>query len=143
MGSLFGSSGSGGAAGNKGAQDVYVPPFTSPGGVTPAQTDFAQYGVAEGDLGNAGAYSALPDSTMVTQADAGTGFKGAETLGQTSDINQGAEYTAYSNQVKSDLAQLAQNANVNTTNLNTEAAALGGLLGQNQGGSTTAQPQVG
>lgn len=144
FGSLFGSSGTGGASGNKGAQDVNIPAFTSPGGTTRPQTDLARYTMGEGYLANANQFSSTPDSTMLTQADAGTTFGGAQKLGQASDINQGAMYTAYTNQVQSDLAQLAQNAQANTGNLQSTATSLGNLFGSNQGGLTTGtQTQAG
>jgi hypothetical protein len=119
---------------DKGAQDVNIPAFTSSGGITPEQGALAQYTYGEGmdAIGNEFGQSGTGQSTMATQAGGGINFADAEQQGQMSDVDQGAQYQLFQNDVGNELQGLANQANQNTQNAavaGTEAKAAGQLIG--------------
>jgi hypothetical protein len=127
--------------GNKGSQDVNIPPFMSAGGITPEQGALAQYTYGEGldATGNEFGGAGTGMSTMATQAAGGANFGKAQQQGSMSDVNQGAEYAMYQGDVGNELQGLANQATTNTQNaaaLGTDATALGKLVGSS-GGATT------
>jgi hypothetical protein len=103
---LFG----GGGSSKGGPQNVNIPAFTSEGGITPEQQALADFTYGQNLLGEANAYgtSGLGQSTMATQGAEGAATGRAQQMGQMSDINTGAEYGAYQNQV-ANLEQGLQN----------------------------------
>lgn len=122
MSNLFGGS----SGSNKGAQNLFVPAFTSPGGVTGQQSDLANYLMGQSDINQANEFSqGTGMSTMLTQLANGAGFGGAQELGQMSDINQGAAYADYSNAVQSLTSQLSSGLPVNNAGLASTASNLG------------------
>ena len=95
------------AAGGENVDQQQYPFFTSPGGVTPEQTAFADYNygqnltAGQAQFGNevgsnaGGGGNAL--STMASQVAGGANIGKAIQLGGMSDVNQGAAYSAYGN----------------------------------------------
>lgn len=117
-----------------GTQDVNIPAFTSPGGITPEQGALAQYTYGEGLDLNANQFgtSGTGQSTMATQAAGGTNYADAVQQGQSSDINQTAQYGVHQIDVGNQLQDLANQATLNTqnaANLDKELGAAGKLLG--------------
>ena len=114
--------GSGGSKNVSPTTPVDIPYFTSQGGITPEQQSLADYNYGQDLLGNATAFagSGTGQSTMATQAAGGAGTQRAQQEGEMSDINTGARYDQYGNQLtnfeqglqnQSTLDQIAQKAN--------------------------------
>jgi hypothetical protein len=90
----------------------------SSGGVSGPQGSYAAYTGAEDKVANAQAFSGIPTSTGLTQADVGAGLQAATLLGQQSDANAAAQ-AAFQNAQKASTSQ----------NLNTLGGGLGKILG--------------
>jgi hypothetical protein len=95
----------------------------SSGMVSGPQQAFAQYTGAEDQVANAAAFSGMPTSTNLTQADAGARAAQAASLAQQSDANAAAQASL----------QNAQKA-ATSRNLSTIGGGLGSLLGGGGGG---------
>jgi hypothetical protein len=139
----------GGGGGNKGAQDVNIPPFESAGGVTPQQSALGQYTYGENLLGQGSEYGGegLGDSTMATQGAEGAKNTEAQQMGQMSDTDQSAMYQLYQNDVQNELQglqnQAGSGANTNL-NLGSLASAAGfGTGSQGSFGADTNSTDVG
>jgi hypothetical protein len=124
----------GGSSGKDSPQQINVPPFLSSGGVTPQQQEFANFTYGQDLLGQASAFGGegLGDSTMATQGAEGAANTGAQTVGGSSDTNQGAMFTDYQNQVQAEEQGLANDitlGNQNNQSLSSLATAAGNLFG--------------
>ena len=104
--SQVGSEVGGKVGGGESVDQQQFPYFTSPGGVTPQQTALADYDYGQNltqgqaqfgnEVGsNAGGGPSL--STMATQVAGGANTGKALNLAGSSDVNQGAAYSAYGN----------------------------------------------
>ena len=145
MSFLFGGGG-GGSGGTKGVnptQGVDIPAFTSQGGITPEQQGLADFTYGQNLMGEAALYAGegLGQSTMATQGAEGAATGRAQQEAQMSDINTGARYGQYQNEVtnleetlknQSTLDQIAQNAN--SQNLSGLFTGLGNLFGTGKQG---------
>lgn len=82
-------------------QGISIPYFTSQGGITPEQQSYVDYTTDQQRLAERGQYGGegLGASTMATQGAEGAATGGAELAGTTSDVNTGARYDQYKNQV--------------------------------------------
>ena len=95
-------SGIGGEIGGK-IGNQQNPYFTSSGGVTPQESALASYDYGQNLLADLGQFEGgdagggISDSTMATQAAGGANIGKALDLAKASDINQSAEYGAYTN----------------------------------------------
>ena len=128
-------------SGTKGAQNVDIPAFQSAGGITPQQQSLGDYTYGEGldNIGNQFS-GGTGMSTMATQGAGGVNFAEAEQVGQMSDINQGAQYNMFQQDVNSELQGLAnqvQNTQQTTAALQPAAKALGTALAPAPSTSTT------
>jgi hypothetical protein len=101
-----------GGGGNKGAQDVNIPPFESAGGVTPQQQALGQYTYGENLTGEASQFggSGTGQSTMATQGAEGAKNTEAQQMGEMSDTDESAMYQLYQNDVSNELQGLANQA---------------------------------
>lgn len=110
MSGLFGG---GGSKGFTEPTTVDIPPFLSSGGVTPQQSDLAEYSYGENLLGEANLFgqSGTGQSTMATQGAGGAAMQKAADLGKMSDTDQAAQYALYGQ----DLSGLENNLNTQTT----------------------------
>jgi len=136
----------GGSSGKDSPEQINVPPFLSSGGITPEQQTLAQFTQGQDLTGQATAFGGegMGMSTGATQAAEGAANTGAQTAGGMSDIDQGAMYTDYQNQVQAE-AQGLQNditlGNQNDASLSSLASAAGTLFGTgtktNFGGATS------
>ena len=88
--------------------NVNIPPFTSSGGITPEQQALTQYTLGQNLLADESQFasSGTGESTMKTQATGGARIGAAEEAGKISDVNQGATYQAYRNDVQNLLGNL-------------------------------------
>ena len=127
----------GSSGGAKGAQNVNIPAFQSAGGITPQQQAFGDYTYGEGldatgnEFGAGGVGGGLGDSTMATQAAGGVNLGEAQQVGGMSDVNQGAQYNLFQNDVQNELQGLAnqvQNTQQVTAASQPAAKALGTAL---------------
>jgi hypothetical protein len=112
MSNLFGGGGKGGNTGTP--EQVNIPPFLSSGGITPEQGDLAQFTLGQ-NLGAQGAQyggEGLGASTMATQGAGGAQRTAAQDMGQMSDVNQGADYSLYQNDVSAEEQQLANSVQI-------------------------------
>jgi hypothetical protein len=115
-----------------------VPAFASGGGITPDQQALGQYTYGQGldAQGNLFGQSGTGQSTMATQGAEGARMAEAEQTGGMSDINQGARYTQYGNQVSNVEGQIQNQASLeslaNTAAADQLTSGLGGLLNQNK-----------
>src|SRR5580704_11098607 len=106
--SSVGSEIGGKAAGGLDVNQQQYPFFTSPGGVTPQQTALADYdygqnltqGQAQFEGSDAGGGPSL--STMASQVAGGANMGKALNLTGSSDVNQGAELSAFDNAINID-----------------------------------------
>jgi hypothetical protein len=128
----------GGGGGNKGAQDVNIPPFESAGGVTPQQSELGQYTYGENLLGQASQFggSGTGQSTMATQGAEGAANTQAQQMGEMSDTDQSAMYQLYQNDVQNELQGLQNQAGSGAnTNLNLGSLASAAGFGTGSSGS--------
>lgn len=119
-----------------GGGSIDIQPFLSSGGITPEQMAFAEYTGGEGHLATANEFggSGTGMSTMATQAHGGVDLAEGEQKGQMSDVDQGAQYDLYRNDVNSQLQQLAIEANSSQQQAN-QIGALVGAAGKGFGSS--------
>jgi hypothetical protein len=144
--SSVGSEIGGKAAGGLDVNQQQYPFFTSPGGVTPQQSALSEYdygqnlteGQAQFGQGFEGGGNAL--STMATQTAGGANIGKAITSAGLSDVDQGANYSAYGNAENIDQQNnqnlLAENEQ-NLSNATSLASLAGSAAGGQAGASTT------
>jgi hypothetical protein len=133
--SSIGSEVGGKAAGSLDVNQSQYPFFTSPGGVTPEQSALAEYdygqnltqGQAQFEGSDQGGGPSL--STMASQIAGGANIHKALNLASMSDVNQGAELSAYDNAINID-QQNNQNA---LAERQTNLQSLVGQVGNQQG----------
>ena len=138
--SSVGSEVGGKAAGGESVDQQQYPYFTSPGGTTPQQTALADYdygqnltqGQAQFDPGSQpGGGASL--STMASQVAGGANIGNAIDLAGLSDVNQGADYSAFGNAENID-----QQNNINALDEQEQAlqqsTSLASLAGKAAGG---------
>jgi hypothetical protein len=140
--SSVGSEVGGKAAGGESVDQQQYPYFTSPGGVTPQQQTLADYdygqnlteGQAQFGGGDAGGGNAL--STMATQVAGGANMGNALNLASMSDVDQGADYSAYGNAIniaqqnnEAALAEQEQSLQNTTSLASLAGSAAGGAAG--------------
>jgi hypothetical protein len=136
-------------AGGENVDQSQYPFFTSPGGVTPQQTALSQYdygqnlteGQAQFEGSDAGGGPSL--SSMATQVAGGANMGKALTSAGMSDVNQGADYSAFGNAINIDqqnnenlLAENQQNLQNETSLAQLAGSAVGGQAGANAVPST-------
>jgi hypothetical protein len=134
-----------GLFGGQTPQGFNIPAFTSSGGITPDQAALTQYSLDENDLATRSQFASSGTglSTMAEQAMGGNRYAAAQQAGQMSDVNQGAEYTAYKNQIANLEGQLQTQATVaggqagQQSQLDTLAGQAAGLGGNAFGGGTS------
>ena len=125
--------------------NVNIPPFTSSGGITPEQQALTQYTLGQNLLADESQFasSGTGESTMKTQATGGARIGAAEEAGKISDVNQGATYQAYRNDVQNLLGNLQTSSTLSNLQQNQTLADLAsagqaaGLGGGSSGGSTS------
>jgi hypothetical protein len=144
--SSVGSEIGGKAAGGLDVNQQQYPFFTSPGGVTPQQSALSEYdygqnlteGQAQFEGSGEGGGPSL--STMATQTAGGANIGKAITSAGLSDVNQGADYSAYGNAINIDQQNnqnlLAENEQ-NLSNATTLATLAGSATGGQAGAATT------
>ena len=144
--SSIGSEVGGKAAGGLDVNQQQYPFFTSPGGVTPQQSALSEYdygqnlteGQAQFEGSGEGGGPSL--STMATQTAGGANMGKAITSAGLSDVDQGADYSAYGNAINIDQQNnqnlLAENEQ-NLSNATSLAALAGSAAGGQAGASTT------
>jgi hypothetical protein len=148
--SSVGSEIGGKAAGGLDVNQQQYPFFTSPGGVTPQQSALSEYdygqnlteGQAQFEGSGEGGGPSL--STMATQTAGGANMGKAITSAGLSDVDQGADYSAYGNAINIDqqnnqnlLAENEQNLSDATSLASLAGAAAGGKAGAAQPGATS------
>jgi hypothetical protein len=148
--SSVGSEIGGKAAGGENVNQQQYPFFTSPGGITPQQQALSEYdygqnlteGQAQFEGSGEGGGPSL--STMATQTAGGANIGKAITSAGLSDVNQGADYSAYGNAINIDqqnnqnlLAENEQNLSDATSLASLAGAAAGGKAGAAQPGATS------
>jgi hypothetical protein len=144
--SSVGSEIGGKAAGGLDVNQQQYPFFTSPGGITPQQSALSEYdygqnlteGQAQFEGSGEGGGPSL--STMATQVAGGANTGKALDLARMSDVNQGADYSAYGIAENIDQQNnqnlLAENEQ-NLSNATTLASLAGSAAGGQAGASTT------
>jgi hypothetical protein len=144
--SSVGSEIGGKAAGGLDVNQQQYPFFTSPGGVTPQQSALSEYdygqnlteGQAQFEGSGEGGGPSL--STMATQTAGGANMGKAITSAGLSDVDQGANYSAYGNAINIDQQNnqnlLAENEQ-NLSNATSLASLAGSAAGGQAGASTT------
>ena len=144
--SSIGSELGGKAAGGENVNQQQYPYFTSPGGITPQQSGLAEYdygqnlteGQAQFEGSGEGGGPSL--STMATQTAGGANIGKAITSAGLSDVDQGANYSAYGNAENIDQQNnqnlLAENEQ-NLSNATSLASLAGSAAGGQAGASTT------
>jgi hypothetical protein len=144
--SSVGSEIGGKAAGGLDVNQQQYPFFTSPGGVTPQQSALSEYdygqnlteGQAQFEGSGEGGGPSL--STMATQTAGGANIGKAITSAGLSDVDQGANYSAYGNAENIDQQNnqnlLAENEQ-NLSNATSLASLAGSAAGGQAGASTT------
>ena len=144
--SSVGSEIGGKAAGNLDVNQTQYPFFQSPGGITPQQSALSEYdygqnlteGQAQFEGSGEGGGPSL--STMATQTAGGANMGKAITSAGLSDVDQGADYSAYGNAINIDQQNnqnlLAENEQ-NLSNATSLAALAGSAAGGQAGASTT------
>jgi hypothetical protein len=144
--SSVGSEIGGKAAGGLDVNQQQYPFFTSPGGVTPQQSALSEYdygqnlteGQAQFEGSGEGGGPSL--STMATQTAGGANIGKALNLAGSSDVNQGADYSAYGIAENIDQQNnqnlLAENEQ-NLSNATSLASLAGSAAGGQAGASTT------
>jgi hypothetical protein len=143
--SSVGSEVGGKAAGGLDVNQQQYPFFTSPGGVTPQQSALSEYdygqnlteGQAQFEGSGEGGGPSL--STMATQTAGGANIGKAITSAGLSDVDQGANYSAYGNAINID-QQNNQNLlaeNEQTLSNATSLASLAGSAAGGQAGAST------
>jgi hypothetical protein len=144
--SSVGSEIGGKAAGSLDVNQQQYPFFQSPGGVTPQQGALAEYdygqnlteGQAQFEGSGEGGGPSL--STMATQTAGGANIGKALNLAGSSDVNQGADYSAYGIAENIDQQNnqnlLAENEQ-NLSNATSLASLAGSAAGGQAGASTT------
>jgi hypothetical protein len=144
--SSVGSEIGGKAAGGLDVNQQQYPFFTSPGGITPQQSALSEYdygqnlteGQAQFEGSGQGGGPSL--STMATQTAGGANIGKAITSAGLSDVNQGADYSAYGNAISIDQQNnqnlLAENEQ-NLSNATSLASLAGSAAGGQAGASTT------
>jgi hypothetical protein len=147
--SSVGSEIGGKAAGSLDVNQQQYPFFQSPGGVTPQQGALAEYdygqnlteGQAQFEGSGEGGGPSL--STMATQTAGGANIGKALNLAGSSDVNQGADYSAYGNAINIDQQNNQNLLAENEQNLSnaTSLASLAGSAAGGQAGATT-QPST-
>jgi hypothetical protein len=70
----------------------------SGGGITPDQQALANFNFGQNEIGNAGAFSNMPVSTGLTQADAGAQAARVKAMGQASNADAQAQANAINQQ---------------------------------------------
>ena len=137
--SSVGSEVGGKAAGGESVDQQQYPYFTSPGGTTPQQTALADYdygqnltqGQAQFEGSDEGGGNSL--STMASQVAGGANVGKAINLAGLSDVNQGADYSAFGNAENID-----QQNNINALDEQEQAlqqsTSLASLAGKAAGG---------
>ena len=136
--SSVGSEVGGKAAGGESVDQQQYPYFTSPGGTTPQQTALADYdygqnltqGQAQFEGSDEGGGNSL--STMASQVAGGANVGKAINLAGLSDVNQGADYSAFGNAENID-----QQNNINALDEQEQAlqqSSLASLAGKAAGG---------
>jgi hypothetical protein len=148
--SSVGSEIGGKAAGGENVNQQQYPFFTSPGGITPQQQALSEYdygqnlteGQAQFEGSGEGGGPSL--STMATQTAGGANIGKAIQSGGMSDVNQGADYSAYGNAINIDqqnnqnlLAENEQNLSNATSLASLAGSAAGGHAGATTQPSTT------
>ena len=109
-------------------EGVNIPPFYSPGGITPEQQALADYGMNEAGVATGAAFgnSGTGMSTMATQAGTGNRMGKAITEGTMSNTDEDAMYSAYKNEQDATIqglnnqSTLSNLATQNLTNLITQ-----------------------
>lgn len=148
MSGIFGGKASGGNPTGKGGVDqvVDVPPFTSSGGITPEQQTLANYSLGQDLLAQGNLYGneGIGDSTMATQGAGGARNTAAQLTNRMSDVNQGAQYSLYENDINALQTQLQNDAVLNqagNANASTSLSNLTKLAGffSNPSGRTIGQ----
>ena len=97
-----------GGGSSKDAQQTQYPYFQSQGGITPQQSDLAQYDYGQSLLQGQGQFEGgdqgggISDSTMATQTAGGANIGKALNASQMSDTDQTAQYEAYQNAINID-----------------------------------------
>jgi hypothetical protein len=144
--SSIGSEVGGKAAGSLDVNQQQYPFFQSPGGITPQQTALSEYdygqnlteGQAQFEGSGQGGGPSL--STMATQTAGGANMGKAITSAGLSDVDQGANYSAYGNAINIDQQNnqnlLAENEQ-NLSNATSLASLAGSAAGGQAGASTT------
>jgi hypothetical protein len=148
--SSVGSEIGGKAAGGLDVNQQQYPFFTSPGGITPQQSALSEYdygqnlteGQAQFEGSGEGGGPSL--STMATQTAGGANIGKATTSAGLSDVNQGADYSAYGTAINIDqqnnqnlLAENEQNLSNATSLASLAGSAAGGHAGATTQPSTT------
>jgi hypothetical protein len=148
--SSIGSELGGKAAGGENVNQQQYPYFTSPGGITPQQSALAEYdygqnlteGQAQFEGTGQGGGPSL--STMATQTAGGANIGKAIQSGATSDVNQGADYSAFGNAINISqqnnenlLAENQQNLQNASSLASLAGAAAGGQAGSNTPAATS------
>ena len=148
--SSVGSEIGGKAAGSLDVNQTQYPFFQSPGGITPQQQALSEYdygqnlteGQAQFEGSGEGGGPSL--STMATQTAGGANIGKAIQSGGMSDVNQGADYSAYGNAINIDqqnnqnlLAENEQNLSNATSLASLAGSAAGGHAGATTQPSTT------
>jgi hypothetical protein len=146
--SSVGSEVGGKMAGGENVDQQQYPFFTSPGGVTPQQTALSQYdygqnlteGQAQFEGSDQGGGPSL--SSMATQVAGGANMGKAITSGGMSDVNQGADYSAYGNAINIDQQNNENLLAENQQNLQ-NATSLAQLAGSAAGTQAATTPTTG
>lgn len=135
----------GGSSKNTPAQQQY-PYFQTAGGVTPQQSDLAQYDygqqllTGQGEFEGGGQGGGPIDSTMATQTAGGARAGKALNLSQMSQTDANAEYSAYQNAINIDQQnnqnQLAQ-GQADSSALGSSLGSLAALTGGTGSGTST------
>jgi hypothetical protein len=146
--SSVGSEIGGKTAGGENVNQNQYPFFQSPGGITPQQGALAEYdygqnlteGQAQFGGGHEGGGNAL--STMASQVAGGANIGKAIQSGGMSDVNQGADYSAFGNAINIDQQNNENLLAENEQNLQ-NATSLASLAGSAAGGqAATTQPST-
>ena len=111
-------------------EGVNIPPFYSPGGITPEQQALADYGMSESGVATGAAFgnSGTGMSTMATQAGTGNRMGKAITEGTMSNTDEDAMYSAYKNEQEATIQGLknqSELSNLATTQLTNDITQAG------------------
>jgi hypothetical protein len=126
-----------GSAAKGGPSQTNIPPFYSPGGITPEQEALAQYGMNEANVATGETFGASGTgmSTMATQAGTGNRMGKAVAEGSMSDTDEDAMYKAYQNEQTAEIQGLQNQSTL--SNLATQQ--LTSAINTGSSAATTAQ----